>query len=135
MENASKALIIAGTILIILVLISLGIFALNETSGIRKMANQNESVTEITAFNNVFFTYENNNSNAAQVKKLIQIVKANNTEYGFYNNTPHGTDRYVELKGITSTNQLSANKVYKVYVSEFNRKGFVSEITIEEYMK
>lgn len=134
MENAAKALIIVGTILIAMILISLSLLILNSTGGIRQISEQNVSITEVTAFNNFFLNYEGNNVNAAKVKSLIQIINANNAEYDFYSNTPHGTDKYIEIKGIDLINKMTVSKNYKVYISEYNKNGYISEITIEENM-
>ena len=50
MENASKALIIAGSILVAILIVSLGVMVFNRFSGTAKeMANMNEQ--EISAFN------------------------------------------------------------------------------------
>ena len=50
MENASKALIIAGAILLSIVLISLGLIVVNRTQNTVKNANVDQQ--EITSFNN-----------------------------------------------------------------------------------
>ena len=75
MENASKALIIAGAILLAILIISLGILIYNQAAGI---ANGNSmSEVEITQFNTQFTQYEGKQSGTT-VRSLLQKVISNN---------------------------------------------------------
>ena len=75
MENASKALIIAGAILLAILIISLGILIYNQAAGI---ANGNAmSEVEITQFNTQFTQYEGKQSGTT-VRSLLQKVISNN---------------------------------------------------------
>ena len=77
MENASKALIIAGAILLAIVIISLGLVVVNNTR--ETVNNANISEQEIQTFNAKFTSYESSTGiSAAKVKALIQAVMANN---------------------------------------------------------
>ena len=71
MENASKALIIAGAILLAILLISLGIMIFNQAQD--TVDNSGMSQAEITAFNNKFLKYEGEQK-ASVVKSLINEV-------------------------------------------------------------
>ena len=55
MENASKALIIAGAILLSILLISLGIFVFTQAQDTMGSINLNDQ--EVMAFNNKFFLH------------------------------------------------------------------------------
>ena len=68
MENASKALIIAGAILLAILLISLGIMIFNQAQD--TVNNSGMTQAEITAFNNKFLKYEGEQK-ASVVKSLI----------------------------------------------------------------
>ena len=71
MENASKALIIAGSILVAILIISLGVMVFNRFSGTAKeMANMNEQ--EISAFNSKIQPYLGNSITGSQVNSLLQ---------------------------------------------------------------
>ena len=75
MENASKALIIAGAILLAILIISLGILIYNQAAGI---ANGNAmSEVEITQFNTQFTQYEGKQSGTT-VRSLLQKVISSN---------------------------------------------------------
>ena len=77
MENASKALIIAGAILLAILLISLGIMIFNQAQD--TVSNSGMSEAEITAFNNKFLKYEGD-IKGTMVKAMIQEVNATNSE-------------------------------------------------------
>ena len=75
MENASKALIIAGAILLAILIISLGILIYNQAAGI---VNSNSmSDVEITQFNAQFTQYQGTQSGTS-VRALLQEVLSNN---------------------------------------------------------
>ena len=76
MENASKALIIAGAILLAILLISLGIMIYTQASGV---VNTNAmSEVEISTFNKKFTQYGTSNVRGSQINALIDAVIQNN---------------------------------------------------------
>ena len=76
MENASKALIIAGAILLSILLISLGIVIFSQAQD--TVTNSGMSDAEISSFNNRFIKYEGTRKGSV-VKTLIQEVIASNS--------------------------------------------------------
>ena len=75
MENASKALIIAGAILLAILIISLGILIYNQASSV---VNDNAmSQVEVTQFNTQFTQYQGTQRGSA-VRALYQEVLSNN---------------------------------------------------------
>ena len=76
MENASKALIIAGAIVLSLVIISLGMFIFSKGNEVANSIDMNEQ--EILAFNNKFTPYEGESIRGGQVNALLQAVVASN---------------------------------------------------------
>ena len=76
MENASKALIIAGAILLAILIISLGIMIYNQASGV--VNNNAMTEVEISSFNQKFTQYGTSNVRGAQVNALLQAVVNNN---------------------------------------------------------
>ena len=77
MENASKALIIAGSILIAIMIISLGIYILKQYSSFAK-ENADLSEQEISAFNSKITAYLGEGISGSQVNALLQYCLANN---------------------------------------------------------
>lgn len=76
MENASKALIIAGAILLAILIISLGIMIYNQAAGV--VNNNSMSEVEISTFNQKFMQYEGTNVRGAQVNALLNAVVQSN---------------------------------------------------------
>ena len=97
MENASKALIIAGAILISILIISFGVIILGQGSDV--INNANMSDTEITAFNGKFEAYEGTSVRGSNVKQLMRTVAA-------HNRTQDGADKRVQVVGLSSSSTI-----------------------------
>ena len=97
MENASKALIIAGAILLAILIISLGILIFSQAQDTINSVNMDEQ--EIMAFNNKFTPYIGENKRGSEVNALAQAVLSNNQSAE--NNGETAT------KGITMDGQVS----------------------------
>ncbi len=78
MENASKALIIAGAILISILLISVAIMVISSTQGTQDQMTQQMDATEKSTFNAQFTNFIGENRSASQVKALFEKVTASN---------------------------------------------------------
>lgn len=76
MENASKALIIAGAILLSILIISLGIMVYNNAKSTVGDANLDSET--IQTFNSKFTMYTGSGISAAKANSLIEAVNANN---------------------------------------------------------
>lgn len=77
MENATKALLIAGSVLIAIVLIAVGIKILSSTSGVTKEVDNLSSTMEASIFNSRFTQYEGTQKGSS-VKALIRLIEQNN---------------------------------------------------------
>ena len=77
MENASKALLIAAAVLIVIVLIGFGMSIFNSTKGTGTALSDTMTAAEIAQFNNKFTAYMGTQS-LAQIKALANVVNANN---------------------------------------------------------
>lgn len=76
MENASKALIIAGAILLSILIIAIGIYVFNQANSTITSSMTSMNTQEKEAFNNNFTTYQGENS-GSNVKALLTRVSAN----------------------------------------------------------
>ena len=78
MENASKALIIAGAILLSIAIIGVGMFVYNSVS---KTITDSADISqqEIDTYNQDFLVYEGVR-NGTQVKQLCQSIRSHNTK-------------------------------------------------------
>ena len=137
MENASKALIIAGAILLAILLITLGIYIFQQSQS--TVNNSGMSQAEVQSFNSQFIKYEGDSVKGSAVKSLIQEVNANNAQ-------DEANDHKINVTGggVTSaasgsavghnqylTNGIKNTKTYKVKITAYGTNGRVSEITIE----
>lgn len=141
MENATKALLIAGSVLIAIVLIAVGIKILGSTSG---TVNQVESVSnamEKSIFNSQYTQFEGEQKGTA-VKKLINQAKT-------YNATVKDANRRIKIKttatgldshpqGISDAaninkicDQIKISNTYTIKVDIDGTTGFVNRITIQ----
>lgn len=76
MENASKALIIAGAILISILLISVGIIVMNTINEPVDEAGRQADQQAVEMFNSKFTAYGGKGQRAASVKALITAVNS-----------------------------------------------------------
>ena len=117
MENASKALIIAGAILLAILLISLGIMIFNQAQD--TVTNSGMSEAELTAFNNKFLKYEGDAVKGTMVKSMVQEVKATNQNASdgisikVYLNTDT-RQQTTKATEISTTQSIEAKHTYKV---------------------
>lgn len=94
MENASKALIIAGAILLSILIIALGVFIFNQAKS--SIGNTGLSDQEVAAFNSKFDSYEGKQKGSS-VKALVNTVKN-------YNNTVDTTNsEYINVQSGNAT--------------------------------
>ena len=117
MENASKALIIAGAILLAILLISLGI--MNQAQD--TVNNSGMTQAEITTFNNKFLKYEGTQKGSV-VKSLVNEVIASNAD---------SSNPVVKVNGAgggITTSDIDTTATYTVAL-EYNSNGRVANIT------
>ena len=135
MENASKALIIAGAILLAILLISLGIMIFNQAQD--TVSNSGMSEAEVTSFNNKFLKYEGNQK-GTMVKSLIQEVQATNagsdendgiTVTVDYTGTKTAATALPKNQEAPETSRIINNNTYEVTLTYSN--GRVSKITVD----
>lgn len=114
MENASKALIIAGAILLSILIISLGIMVYNNAKS--TVGDANLDAETIQTFNSKFTMYCGTGVSAAKANSLVEAVNSNNVT----------NDSKIEIvfaptTGVTGT-ALAANTHYTGTVDATNKK-------------
>ena len=122
MENASKALLIAGSILIAIILIAVGMKVINSTSGMTNSVDSTMQSTEIANFNNKFISYVGQSKSAAQVRSLLNIVISSNAT----------SSHYVSINGGSAQDMMNnlENKTYTIKITTYS-SGYVSNISID----
>ena len=78
MENATKALLIAGSILVAIILIAFGVRLLGTAIGSINQATRFSSDMEMSIFNSQFESFEGDNVGVTQTKKMARKVKTYN---------------------------------------------------------
>ena len=128
MENASKALIIAGAILISIILISVGIMVVQSAGGIVGTGTTKMNQQEIQAFNSDYLNYSGTQKGSA-VKQLIQLIISNNAA------NKDDTDKVISVNSQTSGTELSKlmngvqpTRNYNVEITIDDNTGLVHEI-------
>ena len=81
MENASKALIIAGAILLSILIIGIGMFIYNQAQDQINSSAGQMSQEEVRVFNSQFKAYEGNRISGSQVKQLLTKLATNATKF------------------------------------------------------
>ena len=143
MENASKALIIAGSILVSIVIITLGVMIVNNVRN-KITDNSNLSATEVNAFNSQFDTYEGKQS-GTNARALYNVVRNHNNQNtddptlqilltidgGEYT----GSDVYVAATDTVKdmpANTLKAGNTYNVTFATDKSSGRITAINIKK---
>ena len=116
MENASKALIIAGAILISIMIIGLGVAIFSKAKSNINSQNLNSEVAQ--AQNEKFSSYIGDRMTASEVKSLMSVIRTNNitgassddvkTVYVFFDN------KLTDSAEVSSA--VKSGKTYHVYV-------------------
>ena len=158
MENASKALIIAGAILISILIIGLGVFIYQQAQSTVSKANLNSQ--EAQAQNQQFDNYFGDKVSAQEVKQLCTTVRSNNITGETGNDTKKVWLVYQSIggtadfktpseisKAVTAgktynvnvandkaddTGDITEDKLDKVDTAAYWKNGFIKVITIIE---
>lgn len=81
MENASKALLIAGAILICILLIAIGMYIYNSAQGTIKTAAAQMGQQEKEMYNSMIKKYVGSSKKGSDVKLMIEDVISQNNQY------------------------------------------------------
>ena len=82
MENASKALLMAASVLIGVMILSLGAYLFTQFGGTSKQINDRLTESQISKFNSQFTKYEGQtNIRAHDIVSIANLAKQNNKEY------------------------------------------------------
>lgn len=133
MENASKALMIAGGVLIALIILSMLLAMFNNISNMQKEQEEQIKTEQIAAFNAEFEAYNKKLMYGTDVITLINKVAENNKKYSMSNDYKIA----VILDGVevSSSSHLigtDAEKyIYTCKKTEYNALGRIYKIEIE----
>ncbi len=108
MENASKALIIAGGILIGILIISIGVLFWNSTASVSQNYDEKLENDRINEYNNKFLIYAKD-LNAQELVSIYNLIVENNKKYEGIN------ERQIklEIEGADATSKISEERLIK----------------------
>ena len=110
MDNASKALIIAGAILISIMIVSLGVLIFNKMgNSAKEAANMDEQ--EIANFNSKLTPYIGQNISGSQVNALIQLVISIDNSAVNSGDTTKSVEIQYPISGETNTIKITNGSI------------------------
>jgi len=135
MENASKALIIAGAILLSILIIGLGMRIFNQANDLSDGGGL--ETEKARSFNESYEANMGLAKKGSNVKELLKQIRSHNL-------TEEDTDEHIGVivgsgSAITDpiainekANTIMPNKKYDVTVTKYNEEGYIREVKIEE---
>lgn len=133
MENASKALLIAGGVLIALVIISMFIMMFSRMSNMQEEQEKKTQIEQLAAFNAEYEAYNKKVMYGVDVITLINKTAENNKKY--FENADYKIVVTLDGKTITSSKELIGTDmektIFKCSGTKYNKLGRICEINIE----
>lgn len=130
MENASKALIIAGSVLIAILIISLGLFIFKSTEGTTDQTKKLGETLEVQQFNSQFLKYCGDSVKGSQVRTLCEVIIAHNANSEDSKKVKIFNSDDVNYIS-TERNKIKTNQNYKVTQHINKPTGLIDYITVE----
>lgn len=134
MENASKALIIAGGVLIALIIITMFIMMFNNLANTKKAQEEQTKTEQISAFNAEFEAYNKKIMYGTDVITLINKVAENNKKN--LNNIENQITLILDGKIVTNSSELigtdAEKSIYTSVKTEYNNSGRICKIEIKK---
>lgn len=118
MENATKALLIAGGVLIAIIIISVMVVTFQKTGNVSKTYKSNIDEEEITKFNTNFTKYVGEELNIQQAISITNFAKNNNVEVINGKTTADITDENIN------------KKMFKLIILNYNDDGYINKVQI-----
>lgn len=137
MENASKALLIAASVLIVILLIAFGMKIFDSTSGTADSIDGTMQTTEMAMFNNKFLPYIGKNKSKSDVLALLNIIQAHNaTNSREITIDASGTINSSEIEyttisgAINGISNLNISAKFEIIPLDTDSNGYYDEIDI-----
>ena len=129
MENASKALIMAGAVLIAIVLISIGVYIISSQQGAIDQSEESSKVLQIKTYNATFEKY-GGTIKGSEVKNLLSDIQTNNNRNTSKITITHGSNTGDTTSVINNIrNLIRPNKNYTIDFG-YDADGYVNTIKI-----
>lgn len=138
MENATKALLISGGILLAIMVLSIGVVLFNQFSGSGEAYETSQTIAETRKFNNNFTKFEDRGDITAQeIVTLKEFVKQYNDKNGTnvqVITSPNFTDNIDFLKEYSVNEDAEERILFKCDSNkiEYDDEGRVKKIEFQE---
>lgn len=119
MENATKALLIAGGVLIAIIIISVMVITFKKTGNISKTYDKTINQEDVTKFNENFTKYLNKELTIHQAITITNFAKENGVAING-----------IELK--VSEIEKNFKNRYKISILGHNEEGYITGITLNK---
>ena len=107
MENASKALVMAGGVLIALLVIGAVMLMVNNLSVYQNAQDINTKTSQIAEFNNKFIPYERNDLSILELKTVYNKIEDNNENHPEWKIETNIKDLGINFDNIESSDKLT----------------------------
>ncbi len=137
MDNASKALVIAGAILLAVMLVSFVVMVYNTATGTAENSLGSISALGVSAYNAQFEQSFGGNRTKSQVSSLISKVIANNGDdnnpdiYVRVSGDSTGSDNLTTIAGYKKSIDTSSNTARFTVSGAYGEDGTLAAIVIE----
>lgn len=131
MENASKALIIAGAILLSILIIGLGMMIFNQAKDAISGTGMDQQ--KIATYNAEFTDYEGTNVNGTRARSLCDVVRNHNITNSEDESLLIGINGKNDTASINAAKTtFKAGKTYTITCEYDEKTGYVNNITVVE---
>lgn len=120
MENASKALLIAAAVLVVILIIAFGMQIMNSSTGTTDQVDSTMNTSEAQAFNSQFTAYRGKQKGTA-IRNLLIAIKQSNLAHAAH----PVTEPSLTLDSVDDT------KIYDVSFT-YGADGYITAVTISE---
>jgi len=128
MENASKALLIAGSVLIVILLIGVGMMIYNGATETINQSTTQMSSQQIQMQNQQYTPYEGSNVRGTKVKQLLETIKASEAAGG----VPMTFDSNGTITSKDQSSTVVTSHQYTVTFSDADTDGLIDSVSIKD---
>lgn len=127
MDNASKALLMAGSVLLAIMIISLAMYLFANFHQATSQIEGNVEESQVMQFNNQFTKYESNNQvTIYEVLSMANLATQNNKQYQYEKQLAKGENSYISvfldgkgyIEGGSSDLEKDIQERYSSYITE-----------------
>ena len=130
MENASKAILITGAILIVIIIVSIMWIILGKAGGIADIYKDNITEEDIISHNALFNMYDGEITGTELISLLLKAEAYNEKSDIDVNVTSPGFDLFNLDAGSIITYHIEKDRIYNVAAIEYNEQGAIILISI-----